>query len=780
MFAIRSSTTGEDNDEMSAAGQMETYLGVSGLETIMLSVKKCWASQFSHRAVEYKRQNGQVLNSPMAVVIQQMVFCEVAGVLLTCDPVTGNPILMNISANYGLGESVVSGTEEPDTIILERSPNGELNIKEKIIGSKEHRSVIKDGNLSSQKTSEAEKSSCSLSDSLSLRLGSIAINIEKYYGCESDIEWGCLNNDFYIFQCRPVTTNNLETDYEIEHENDSPMRVENEYFTVCNVGEVMPGATSPLGLDIMLKFFSSTLQRKIFSHYTVFSSKYCPKGIVSMYNHSMMMAAEMFGPVYGKEALIKSTMIALFGRIIDDEGLLELGKERYQHKKKINFMTMFFVIFTNLHKIIGILKRTRKHYERNRLSFEGYKTADELHEGLIRSCTYPVEALICHMLCTNASTLSNSFLFSLIEKAKGDIDSDVYSDVSELLASMSEVESADVPLTLENLAHHISKDFSAADFRKMDIEDAESFLMSSTSESGQKFRDFLKKHGHRCLKEFDVRTPTWEEDPKQLIKLLQSLTGNISKDSAEKKTKTFEEIVSNLNIPLSRKARLILKFILLPMCRSAVRSREAAKSILIMAIHQWRKGYKRLAKLMVSEGRIPDEDLLFFMSLLEIQEILRTRSPKIISRALRRKKVYPVLDSYIFPEITSGIPKPVNIDTSEVVNSSETFSMKGIPVSRGFTKGFLRVAFTLEEASFLQPGEILLTYSTDIGWTPYFPILGGVATELGGLISHGAVVSREYGLPCIAGLHGATRQFQTGDYVLMDANKGILQKLPSP
>ncbi|GIY37705.1 putative phosphoenolpyruvate synthase [Caerostris extrusa] len=160
--------------------------------------------------------------------------------------------------------------------------------------------------------------------------------------------------------------------------------------------------------------------------------------------------------------------------------------------------------------------------------------------------------------------------------------------------------------------------------------------------------------------------------------------------------------------------------------------------------------------------------------------ICDTRSPKIISKANHRRRRYPTLDKYIFPEIMKVFPKPINVDQQIVVSSDENFSMKGIPVSEGVATGIVRVALDLEEASLLQPGEILVTYSTDIGWSPYFPILGGVVTELGGLISHGAVVSREYGLPCIAGLHGATQQFKTGDYVRLDGNKGILQKISKP
>jgi len=227
--------------------------------------------------------------------------------------------------------------------------------------------------------------------------------------------------------------------------------------------------------------------------------------------------------------------------------------------------------------------------------------------------------------------------------------------------------------------------------------------------------------------------------------------------------------------------RLLLR-IVIPNCRKGVRSREAGKSILIKSFDHWRKGYQHLSKLMVAEGRIPDADLLFYMSIEEIRALLKTMYPKIISRANQRRKMHPILEKYIFTEIMRGVPKPINEedDTSELNEYVADLTMQGIPVSQGVTKGYARVAISLEEAALLKPGEILIAYSTDIGWSPYFPIISGVVTELGGLISHGAVVSREYGLPCVVGLQGATKKFKTGDFVLLDGKKGILQRLPQP
>ncbi|KFM68546.1 putative phosphoenolpyruvate synthase, partial [Stegodyphus mimosarum] len=198
-FAVRSSATGEDTEQMSAAGQMDTFLGIMGIKEIFTAVKKCWSSQFGHIAVEYKRQNGQLLNSPMAVVIQEMVASEVSGVLFTCDPVTNNPSVIVMTGNYGLGETVVSGSEEPDTVILCRDDDNNLNVKSVIIGAKNQKMIMKDdGGTVYEKLAESEKIASCISNELAIDLGKLAIKIEKYYRSPRDIEWGISNNTIYI------------------------------------------------------------------------------------------------------------------------------------------------------------------------------------------------------------------------------------------------------------------------------------------------------------------------------------------------------------------------------------------------------------------------------------------------------------------------------------------------------------------------------------------------------------------------------------------------------
>ncbi|XP_055939759.1 uncharacterized phosphotransferase YvkC-like [Argiope bruennichi] len=782
-FAVRSSATGEDTASMSAAGQMDTFLGVQGFKEIFTAIKKCWASQFGHIAVEYKRRNGQILNSPMAVVIQDMVACEVSGVMFTCDPVTNNPSVITITANYGLGETVVSGSVEPDTFIIRKEMSGKLKLAEVIVGAKHQKIIMQDsGGTVLEDLDENSRNESCLSEEIVLRLAKLSLKIEKYYKSTRDIEWGFLDNEIYMLQSRPVTNVAAETDNEIKHEFDPPLRCENEYFTVANVGEVMPGATSPLGIDLMLKCFGNILKRTAVEKNlqdSFLSSKYYNSGILPYYNHMMITVAELLTR-YGYETpASKGFQISIFGRVIDDKDILDYAKEKMKEGVTPTIRSQLRSYWDLFAYDYGYDK-AKEELDNYHLNYLKTKTAKEAFEALLKTGSDFDKFISYHFDGTESSSNWNMYLFQILCDANGRFDTDVYSDFARLLATSSNVESANVPQAMQEVAIQIVKDIGAEKFRSLTLEKAEEWLQTTTSLAGYKFRKFLKRHGHRCLKEFDVYSVTWDMNPKLLVKLLQNLAGS-AREEGKKEEENIDKIFSQLNVPLSFMAKCLLKFVL-PNCRRAVRAREAGKSMTIKSFHYWRKGYRHLGKLMELEGRLPDKELIFFLTLEEIDELLETRSPSIISRANYRKRIFSVVENYKFPEIIKGLPKPINDEdeSAETYEFIADLTMKGIPVSQGVTNGYARVAMTLEEASHLKPGEILITYSTDIGWSPYFPIISGVVTELGGLISHGAVVSREYGLPCVVGLQGATKRFKTGDYVLLDGKKGILQRLPHP
>ncbi|XP_042911551.1 rifampicin phosphotransferase-like [Parasteatoda tepidariorum] len=509
---------------MSAAGQMDTYLGVQGLQEIFHALKKCWASQFGHIAIEYKKQNGQILNSPMAVVIQEMVACEVAGVIFTCDPVNNNPDVITITANYGLGETVVSGSVEPDTIMLERSDNDELKVKSVTVGSKHQRIVLKEsGGTEVEDLPDDSKTSACINEETSINLGKLAIRVEKFYRSSRDIEWGLLNNKIYLLQSRPVTSGASLTEFELKHEFDCILRSERDYFTVANVGEVMPSATSPLGAEFASKFFMAALSKQAYEKGEVdpfAKSMYYQSVLKTFYYQALLSVPELICR-HGHDTLFsKGFSISIFGRLLEEPEINEVAKERMPDLPKatiwsdLKFIKDLFFYNSNAENVKKILDS----YE---FPYLKCKTAQEAFDVLMKAATDLEQSAIHHMNCTENSSHWNVIVFSILFQAKGRFDTDVYSDFGRILSSSSQIESADVPSSVQRVANQVVKDLSPEKFKAMSLEEAEKWLNTSNTTSSKMYCEFIERHGHRCLKEFDVNSTPWGQDQRIFIKLLQ-------------------------------------------------------------------------------------------------------------------------------------------------------------------------------------------------------------------------------------------------------------------
>ena len=258
-----------------------------------------------------------------------------------------------------------------------------------------------------------------------------------------------------------------------------------------------------------------------------------------------------------------------------------------------------------------------------------------------------------------------------------------------------------------------------------------------------------------------------------------------------------------LETPLTFGKRMALKY-LVPRARAAVGRREFGKSLAVQMNNEFKRAYAHLGQLLVKEALLPDADLLYFVTHDEIRQLLRPGpgARALVAHAMRRREIHAPLSALQFPSMNKGMPQPQSSEQRAAAISSRLSSsmvvekrkrrladdgeeeeedciveMTGMPVSRGVVRGRARVATTIAEASDMRKGEILIVPYTDIGWTVYFPLAAGLATELGGLLSHGAVCAREYGIPCIVNLAGATRIFQTGDEVEINGAAGTLRKL---
>ncbi|GAB6030503.1 hypothetical protein CHUAL_007365 [Chamberlinius hualienensis] len=780
-FAIRSSAIGEDGEDLSSAGQNETYLGIQGIDNICESIVKCWASQFSFRSVEYRRQNGQIIDGEMGVVVQVMIPADSAGVLFSRDPLTGNSSSIIITSNYGLGESVVSALSDPDTIVVRRSFQDDLEIAQKQIGAKNLKMIISEsGGTINQDISHSEKAQCSINDHLILKLAQIAIYLEKRYGNARDLEWAIIQDHLYILQSRPVTTGAAITDDEIMHEFDSGLRTDFEARTKANIGEVMPGALTPLTQTADRRVHGACFQKNpFFASPGEFDPTFSGP-TVFYYNHQFFdrIFQKTWHIEEKKSLMTKSFELGFFGRVMDDDEELEkIALERFPFPGYIQ--KIMSMVFPFLGMVIGkrFLRGAEVKYRHFPVHAEGAKTAKEAFDLICEKIMNIDEILTGHVQVLMGSNLWNFIILKLLAGNSPDFTMDHYHDFAMLVGSCNGAESGDVPFSITELANLVIKSTNYENFSQLKPQEALNKLNEDKGTIGEKFRQFLERHGHRGIREFEMRSPSWGMEPEGFVKILQNtVRGSTGQLSLKNPILTVNEAINNIKTKIGFFRRKLLAFAI-SRCKSGVCYREQAKSMMIKVEERLKMSFCLLAKLMVNEGFLPDTDLIYFLTFEEVGIVLNTRSSSLLARAQRRRRLYDKMDSIKFDECGSGFPDHWDKEEESDDISNSTLELKAYPVCHGSVKGIVRVITSLDDAHQIQKGDILITHSTDIGWSPYFPLLSGIVTELGGLISHGAVVAREYGLPCLIAATKATQLFKSGDHVHLDSNNGILRKL---
>lgn len=771
--AVRSSAIGEDSEDMSSAGQMDTFLAVSDVDEVMKTVAKCWSSQFTHIACGYKRRYGQPLDSPMAVVVQAMAPADTAGVLFTCDSRTGDARRILITANHGLGDSVVSGKTDPDTVVLERcAKTGEMKVAEICIGAKQHKTVVLEGGGTElQPAVSTNGTKCCLSEEQIRRLGRLAGELESAFGGPRDVEWAFKGDTLYVLQARPVTSLYLPTDVELMHELDEGFRTMDECLTKANIGEVVNCAQSPLGSAIFTNGLMLFNKEDTNDRAKRLHNPYHDRFFVTALGNVFFPASNDIFNMRGDGAFRKGLAYAMRGGCMEDEDVNRLMCERAKLRFAVPKFFSLRKLVSDLWNCENIVKEGYKKYYDMKLPVRKGDDSRKIFEEICKSLIVISRCVQVHGATNTFSIMANSLAFTMLAKLRGEWTDVVLSDFGSLMTSAGDVWSAEVPCALQKMAAAISRHPEAEKFKSMDTEDALRWLQEN--DTGKTLKEFLSRHGHRCINEFDVYSKTWAMDPRPLVKNLQVMTGTV--DTYTKEPLSIEEAVDRLDIKFTSFKRKFFIW-LMRKCRRAVSLRELSKNLLVKCTDALRQACWLLAEQMHREGRLPEPSVLFFLDFLEIDLLLRTRSPKLVAKALRRERLHPLLNKRMFPELVKGIPSVVNDSEEKDAVGAKTL-VKGTPVSGGIAEGPARVVHTIDEATQIQKGDVLVAYCTDIAWSPFFPLLSGVVTELGGLISHGAVVAREYGIPCIVGATGATSAIRPGSMVRLDGSKGTLRQI---
>ena len=734
--AVRSSAVSEDGESASFAGQFESFLNLQTYSDIKEAIGKCISAAQADRVQNYALSRKENADLRISVILQNMVQAKVAGVVFSADPVTNRRDKVIINAVEGTGESLVSGKKDAVHYELFKS------------GSDIQHQINKQGSL--------------LTANQIAEILAGAKMAEDQYQKPVDMEWAIDAHDvLHWLQVRHITALK-EVHY---NELDTIKEPVQHVWTLGNIGEMMPGVVTPLTYSV--SFHSIDYGMAILANAAGARSlkKHEQYRYIQMfYNRLFFNMTNMMD--YSRNVWMnkgENVQLSICGLVIPS---LQTKFESPLPLRVYNFIKQM-VNLSWTRKSVRRLHELADHYaiDLSGNITEVYRELDHAREVLSEAFGY-------HLLASAQSGSLYSAIMGILTGNKRLPNSRDHHIASILLTDITNVESADAVNSLERFASliHSLPEFSSI-FTSANHDEALRLILNDAPlEVKREFNNFLHRHGHRCIRESELREKTWKEDPIHLIQMLQTCVKSRSQRLASQNNKRMIRMILKDVSPVKR---MILISLLNP-SRAAVSRRENTKATSIKFLDKVRKGYRHFAIQLVDEGFLDDHDQVYFLTHEELGKMITQKSPEWKVKASLRRKLLPETDQLTFGDLCYGIPEPLEEERIIEVTGGQ---LKGLPVSSGIVEARTRIVQTVEDAGQLEPGEIMVASFTDIGWTPYFSIIAGLITEIGSPLSHGAVVAREYGIPAVVGVKGARQFLKTGDLVRLDGNRGIIERI---
>ncbi|QDY82693.1 phosphoenolpyruvate synthase [Paenibacillus polymyxa] len=760
-YAVRSSATAEDLPHASFAGQQDTYLNIIGKESVLEHIRKCWASLFTERAVIYRMQNGfdhsQVY---LSVIVQRMVFPQASGILFTADPINGNRKVLSIDASFGLGEALVSGLVSADCYQVKDGAIVSKRIETKkmaIYGRKEGGTETKQLNPDQQKTQ-------TLTDQQILQLEHIGRQIEEHFGCPQDIEWCLAEDTFYIVQSRPITTL-----YPIPEATDQ----ENHVYVSVGHQQMMTDPIKPLGISVWRLTGSAPMFKagggRLFVDIT--------KGLASSDGRQNLLDVLGHSDPLIKDALITITERGDFIKL-DPYDKSEQGPVKSH--KGMSSADILAEAGTDPAIVAELIKSSETSLsalKHNIQTKSGLDVLDCILEDMQqrRQRASDLKNLSVIMSAIHASAWINEKMSEWLgEKNVADtLSLSVPNNITSEMG-MELLDVADVIRPYPKIIEYLEQ-------VKLD-----NFLDELVQfEGGQQVRDaiaaYLDKYGMRCAGEIDITRTRWSEKPSILIPMILSNIKNLEPGASKRK---FEQ---GRQEALEKEQDLLARLKQLPdgeqkaketkqiidQIRNFIGYREYPKYDIVSRYFIYKQALLKEAERLVQANVLHEKEDIYYLTFEELQETIRTNKLdyQIINK---RKDEYRLYEKLTPPrvitsdgEIITGQYKRENIPSEAIV---------GLAVSSGVVEGRARVILNIEGAE-LEDGDILVTTFTDPSWTPLFLSIKGLVTEVGGLMTHGAVIAREYGLPAVVGVENATKLIKDGQRIRVHGTEGYIEIL---
>ncbi|HEX3011836.1 MAG TPA: phosphoenolpyruvate synthase [Syntrophomonadaceae bacterium] len=762
-YAVRSSATTEDLPAASFAGQQDTYLNIIGKDAILKHISRCWASLFTDRAVVYRMQNGfDHSKTYLSVVIQRMVFPQAAGIMFTADPVTSNRKMLSIDASLGLGEALVSGLVNPDTYKIREG----IIVDKKISTKKLAVYALEKGGIQKREIEPQQQNKQTLTNEQILQLEGLGRKIEACFGSPQDIEWCLYKDTFYIVQSRPITTL-----YPLPDINDGKNRV---YVSFGHI-EMMTEPIKPLGMYFCRLLFKGHKLGKaggrLFSDMTYDLAS--PVG--------RKFALKLLGQF---DPLIKNALLNLFQRkqylktLPRGKRVLRMGGQGLSWALPVEAIKVYRKSDPALIKnIMSRNEKSVRELQQRIANVSGDELFDFIlqdHKQLMRIMADPQSVAVFMVGMLAANWINKKMEKWLGEKGVVDalsqsVDNNITSEMGlELLDVADAVRK--YPAVIEYF-HHASDETFFDDLTKLEGGEAVS----------KSIQVYLEKYGMRCSGEIDITRPRWNEQPTALIPMLLGNIRNfepgarrIKFDQGLEEAKQKEqEILSRLKQLRGGKGKAKKTKKKISIIRNLIGYREYPKYMHIQRNYIYKQALLEEAGKLVQKGVIRRKEDIYYLTFEELREAVKTNQLD-YGIITKRKADYEVYEKLTPPRLMTSEGEVImgEYDTGSIPKDA----LAGVPVSTGVIEGRARVILKLEDA-IIEKGDILVTKFIDPGWTPLFLSVKGLVTEIGGMMTHGSVIAREYGLPAVVGVDDATKLIRDGQRIRINGSEGYIEIL---
>jgi rifampicin phosphotransferase len=776
--AVRSSATAEDLPDLSFAGQQDTYLNVLGDEQLLSAVVNCWSSLWTARAIGYRLRNSvSHAGAALAVVVQELVPSDVSGVLFTANPLTGLLSESVIDATFGLGEALVSGQVEPDHFVVNSLTD---QVSRRTLGAKQIATRAKAGG-GVEAIAQGAAGRQTLSDGQINQLVTFGAQIQKEYGAPQDIEWALAGGRLSILQSRAITSL-----FPVPRVSFDPVIIWLSFGAV----QGLVGPMTPLGRDAVQHFLVAGGR--------MFGAKVRYEQVdvfASAGERLWVKLSDVIRHPIGNRVLdaalgfIEPSVRQILPPLLADP---RLGAGRGRLKLSTFWRLGVFFLPVGV-ATLRALFRPEKARARFDAAIDGYLRAAQIPPAADRF------GRLANVAAFIEDRVANSLPFLLVRFLP------LFGPSMAALGLLTRL-SGNETLALEvtrGLPHNVTTEmdlvlWDTAQAIQADAEAADAFRRSDAAALARRYQDgtlpsaargalarFMDVYGARGVGEIDFGQPRWREDPTPVMHALQSYM-QIDPQAAPdvvfaRGAQTARDATEKLAAEARRQPGGWLKARLVRGAARRIRllmgARESPKFLAIRMMGIARVALLAVGQEFVGAGTLDRPDDLVYLTLSELQALasgsqtdwkpLIAERRAAYQRELRRRQVPRVLvsDGRAF---YAGVG--ADTDTGEVITGS--------PVSPGVVEGLVHVVLDPRQAH-LAPGEILVCPGTDPAWTPLFMVAGGLITEVGGLMTHGSVVAREYGIPAVVGVDHATQRLKTGQRIRLDGTTGKIALLPT-